>query len=622
MHLVSRSFLGSMGMLGAAVAGLVVGAVGGRAEEVPVELPPFVLTGLRVANEEPVGTFPMPVSGLRFEPLVDIQARNLAEGQADVTVRGGIFENTGFRVGSVSLFDPQTGHYFAEIPIAPAMLSPVRVATGFDNAFGGFNSTVATLSYDWAPIRPRGEITLGAGGDKLRRGALYVASARPTERGLTVGVDADLARSRSDGPLPGGDHDFTRATVRLQVRGARSQTDLFAGYQEKFFGWPNLYTPFGFKETEDLATTLVVLEHRVGEREGDYLTAGLLWRRHVDDYEVDRTRPGLSNPFEHETRVVAGALEGRRAWDEAWAVRARAEIVADEIESTALTFGRFQSRTYLHTAAHVEHAVERGGGRWTTRAGGVFDTDNRGPSIASPSVEFAWNDTVGEWRRRFYVESSGSSQVPGYTALASNPSGGLFLGNANLGRERSRNWEIGAAFAHGERWAAQAALFHRTDRDLVDWTFRRGVTARRANAVDIDTTGFEAVVAHRWPTGRVVVGYTWLDKDADYGDATVDASFYALNFARHRATLAVVWRPVTSVELRVDHEWRRQEPNFLRRSGAYALLGSAGVYWFPSFAPGFELSAQVDNLWQDDFEEVPAVPAAPRQFALGVAYRW
>jgi vitamin B12 transporter len=610
----------SVSVAAAAAAGS--GAAPSRTDEAVVELPPFVLLGTRVANEEPVGTFPMPVSGLRFEPLVDIQARNLAEGQADVTVRGGIFENTGFRVGTVSLFDPQTGHYFAEIPIAPAMLLPVRVATGSENAFGGFNSTVATLSYDWAPIRPRGEITLAAGGDRLRRGSVYVAAARPMESGFTVGVDADFARSRSDGPLPGGDHDFTRATARLQWRSDRSQTDLFTGYQEKFFGWPNLYTPFGFLETEDLATTLVVLEHRLGERDGDYLAGALLWRRHVDDYEVDRTRPGLSNPFEHETRVVAGALEGRRAWDEAWAVRARAEIVADEIESTALTFGRFRSRTYLHAATQVEHRAALGDGQLTTRAGGVFDTDNRGRSFAAPAVEVAWADAAGRWQRRFHVESSGSSQVPGYTALASNPSAGLFLGNPNLGRERSRNWEVGAALAHGDRWSAQAALFHRADRDLVDWTFRQGVTARRANAVDIDTTGFEAVVTHRWPTGRVVVGYTWLDKDADYGDAAVDASFYALNFARHRATLAVVWRPVAAVELRVDHEWRRQQPNFLRRSGSQALLGSAGLHWFPPFAAGFEVSAQVDNLWQDRFEEVPAVPAAPRRYALGVAYRW
>ena len=106
-----------------------------------VTLPQFEIAGTRVANETPVGTFGMTVSGLRFEPLVDVQSRNMAEGQADVAVRGGIFENTGFRIGGASLFDPQTGHYFAEIPVAPAMLGPVAVLTGADNAVAGFNSS-------------------------------------------------------------------------------------------------------------------------------------------------------------------------------------------------------------------------------------------------------------------------------------------------------------------------------------------------------------------------------------------------------------------------------------------------------------------------------------------------
>ena len=44
-----------------------------------------------------------------IEPRVDVQARNLAEGQADVAIRGGVFENTGFKFGAFSVYDPQTG---------------------------------------------------------------------------------------------------------------------------------------------------------------------------------------------------------------------------------------------------------------------------------------------------------------------------------------------------------------------------------------------------------------------------------------------------------------------------------------------------------------------------------
>ena len=67
-----------------------------------------------------------------YEPLVDVQGRNLAEAQADISIRGGIFENTGFNLGAVTISDPQTGHYLAEIPLAPAMLGAPAVVTGAD----------------------------------------------------------------------------------------------------------------------------------------------------------------------------------------------------------------------------------------------------------------------------------------------------------------------------------------------------------------------------------------------------------------------------------------------------------------------------------------------------------
>ena len=50
------------------------------------------------------------------------------------------------------------------------------------------------------------------------------------------------ARSESDGTIPYGDHAFDRTSGRIQLLGPDSQTDLFAGYQDKFYGWPGMYS--------------------------------------------------------------------------------------------------------------------------------------------------------------------------------------------------------------------------------------------------------------------------------------------------------------------------------------------------------------------------------------------
>jgi hypothetical protein len=599
-----------------ALLGVILNAPLLCAEEPSVELPKLAIYSEQVANQTPVATFAMPVSALTFEPRVDVQARNLAEGQADVAIRGGVFENTGFKLGALSLYDPQTGHYFAEIPVAPAMLLPPRVLTGADNALAGFNAGVGTIAYGWRPIQQRGEATVALGDFNTNRQSLYQGLTLPGGQGLAA--DIELSRSESDGSVPFGDHDFTRAAGRLQIQGPDSQTDFFAGTQHKFFGWPNLYTPFGFNETENLRTTLCIFNHRARLSPSDYWQIGAYYRRNFDDYEFNRAVPGASNPFEHTTHVRGVSLEGRLTEGD-YLVDYGFQAMRDSLQSTSLTFGRFRTRDYYKVTFVPQRDFAVAAGRLNLRAGFSFDDTNRDKSALSPIVEAALTRADGT---RLYVQYAETTQVPTYTALNSNPSAGLFRGNSALGRETSRNLEAGVAFKH-EAWSFEGAVFHRWDDDLVDWTFRRGVTARTANAVDIGTLGVEFVAVRLTARCDFVLGYTFLHKDADYGTAAVDASFYALNFAKHRLTAAVTARLGGGFELRVDNEYRLQEANLLRVAGGdRAFLTSAGLYYLPPRLRGLELSVMVDNLWNDDFQEVPAVPAARRQFSAGATYRW
>ncbi|MBL9215070.1 MAG: TonB-dependent receptor [Opitutaceae bacterium] len=589
------------------------------AQEPALELPRFVAYSGQVANQTPTAALAMPVSGLRFEPRVDVQARNLAEGQADIAVRGGLFENTGFKVGALALFDPQTGHYFAEIPIAPAMLTAPRVLTGAENAVEGFNAGVGTIAYGWRPVVARGEVSAAFGNYGTNRQAFYQGYVFPAgDGGAQAAVDLDLARSVSDGSQPFGDHDFRRAAGRLQFRGADTQTDFFAGRQRKFFGWPNLYTPFGFNETEFLRTDLYLINHRVGRGPDDFWQVGASYRRNYDDYEFNRAVPGASNPFVHTTRVRAVALEGREDYG-GYVLAYNLRAMRDDLESTSLTAGRFRTRDYAKAALVPERSFATARGRLTLRAGAAYDDTNRDEAAVSPVAEAVLETAAGA---RLHLQYAESTQVPTYTALNSSATSGLFRGNANLGRETSRNLEAGGAFGCGG-WRIEAAVFRRWDDDLVDWTFARGVTARTANAVDVATSGLELVAARRTARYELVLGYTWLDKDADYGSAAVDASFYALNFARHRVTAAAVARLGGGWEVRSDNEYRRQEKNLLRVAGGReAWLSALGLYYLPPRIRGLEIALLLDNVWDSEFQEVPAVPAARRQYTAGATYRW
>ena len=591
----------------------------------PFVLPVFTTQAPRVANPEPGGTFAMPVSALRFEPLVDVQSRNMAEGQADVSLRGGVFEQTGFRVGAVSLHDPQTGHYFAEIPIAPAMLGAPQIRTGADNAITGVNANAGTIAYAWAPITGGGTLSAAAGPDATNRQAFYEGWTRPLgANGWHVAADLEASRSESEGPIENGDHDFSRVGGRVQLRGPRSQSDFFAGYQAKAFGWPNLYTPFNSPESENLQTVLTAFNHRTDLGEGDYIQAGAYYRRNKDDYAFNRFAPvGAVHPFQHTTWVEAAGIEGRQHAGEA-VLNYAAQVIADSLESSSLTAGNYRSRIQRKVSLVPEYAFTAAAMPTTLRAGGTWDDSNRDGGRFSPVIGLGFMPDAGDGPavpHRFHVQYAETTQLPTYTALNSSASAGLFRGNANLGREVSRNLEAGAQW-HGRTWTFDAVVFHRWDDDLVDWTFRQGVTARSANAMDLATTGIELVYTRRATRADLVFGYSWLDKNADYHGALVDGSFYALNFARHRLTAAVVLHLRPGLDLRLDQEFRLQESNPLRRGPDESALAALALAFRPKNLPGVEFTVQVENLWDSRFEEVPAVPASPRQFTAGVNWRW
>jgi outer membrane receptor protein involved in Fe transport len=299
----------------------------------------------------------------------------------------------------------------------------------------------------------------------------------------------------------------------------------------------------------------------------------------------------------------------------------RAEVIADSIESTSLTFGPYDDRTLTKISLVPEKSWGlTDGARLVVKAGATYDDSDRDRSAVSPVFEIARESS--DAASRIYASYAETTQVATYTALKSSPAAGLFRGNQNLARETSRNLEAGVHASLGD-WRGQAAIFYRREDDLVDWTFVRTVTARTANPVDTATTGAEFVAQRSWHSVDLVLGYTWLTKEADYRGAAVDASFYALNYAHHRFTAAITARLTPEIEVRLDNEARVQATNVLRtRGGDEPFVSSLGVTYRPAALRRVSIAVQADNLWDAEYQEVPGVPASRRQISAMAGYTW
>jgi len=584
----------------------------------------ITVEGSATANKIPVGTFGSPVSNLEYDPRVDLQSRNMAEAQADVTIRGGIFENTGFRIGSATLFDPQTGHYFAEIPIAQEMLSNADVLTGADNALFGVNSSVGTVSRYWTRIKTSGSVAIGSGNNNFNLQRIHSGVTLPLDnfKDWTIGFEGEFSRSESDGTIENGDHDFQRASGRIQLVGPSSQTDLFFGTQDKFFGWPNLYTPFNVNETEDLKARLLILNHKQYYAQDSTFEVSTYYRRHNDHYIFSRENPDIFQAF-HETEVKSIALSGRHAQTASFALNYSAQFIADGIESTTLE-NNFTSRHYYKLSVLPEYRMDLNNEQQLTyRLGASFDDTNRDSSEMSLIGDITLNTiNADDTSQNFYFSYAQASQVPGYTAIGGSNTGGLFRSNYDLERETTKNIELGLALDR-DTWRLDSAIFYRQDDDLTDWTYSfTSSSARSANPVDIKTLGLELLAIKRLDNAEIITSYTFLKKSEDYGNADIDASFYALNYPDHRVTLGVIWRPTNMVEVRVDNEWRKQEENTLRNGDDDALFTHITVKISPSQFKGLDIMLAADNPWDESFEEVPGTPGRGEQYTISAIYHW
>ncbi|MCU4674564.1 TonB-dependent receptor [Catenovulum sp. 2E275] len=575
------------------------------------------------ANQEPVGTFDSAVSNLEYDPRVDLQSRNMAEAQADVTIRGGIFENTGFRIGSATLLDPQTGHYVAEIPIAPQMLRGPYILTGADNALYGMNSSVGTVAFGWKPVKTAGSVSLGIGNNNFNLQSIHAGWLNELEhKDWQLGFEGEYSRSASDGSIENGDHDFNRASGRIQLTSSNSQTDLFFGSQNKFFGWPNMYTPFGVNETEDLETQLFLLNHQQNYATDSSFEVSAYYRKHNDHYVYSRENPSAFESF-HETEVKSVAFSGRHAQSESFALNYATQFIADSIKSTSLE-NNFTSRNYFKASILPEYQTTIDNNQQlTVRLGAAFDDTNRDDSEISLLGDITLTTTNADGSAKtVYFSYAEASQVAGYTAIGGSESGGLFRSNYQLERETTQNIELGLGLDQ-HNWRLNSAIFYRQDNNLTDWTYRfESTSARFANPVDINTTGVELLATHYFEHAEIIASYTYLKKDEDYGTADIDASFYALNYPDHRVTLGAIWRPAETIEIRIDNEWRQQQENALRSGSDQALFTHLALTVTPKQINGLTVTLAADNLWDEEFEEVPGTPGRGQQYTLGATYRW
>lgn len=497
---------------------------------------------------------------LRLTPSVDIRERGSKGIQADISVRGGSFDQTMVMLNGIDFTDARTGHQSHSLPVDIDCVSGIDLVEGVP----GVGAYAGAVNIRTAPLMPDYLRFEGAGG---QYGYAYgnISGAATRER-LTLFTAASYRRS--DGYMHNTDFANYNAFLRATYEASRAGSFEFqAGYQERSFGSNGFYAAYNPDQWEQTSTALASLRWSVPL--GRFkLGSSVSYRKNFDRYDWTRGTP-LNR---HNTDNV-----GARLWsDLRWAAGTTSlggDYTYNHIYSTNL--GEPLDRPHgLYTHAKARHVGNiwlrhvKQWRRWEAAASG-------GVSLTPYGTSALWNVSADYRPAEGLHVGAGIAQsmrLPTFTDLYySSPAQ---INNLDLTPEHAITYRLGADYTRA-RWHVALQSYYRAGRDIIDWVLREDMGGKwhSEQSSRLATFGVELSGDYRSEEGflrRATLLYAYVTTSQDNRLVTKNA----MDYMRHKAALNV-------------------EVRFLRRltlSLTGALYDRAGSYLFYPVAGDSSLS--------------------------------
>lgn len=436
---------------------------------------------------------------LRVLPSADIRQRGPLGAQADISVRGGSFDQTLVLLNGINVSDPQTGHHHLNLPVDPESISRVEFLTGpAARAFGpnAFNGVINLIT--GPPSKNHLRLSASAGAYGLFRVSGHLAlGTRKTSHFLSPGY------TTSAGYLPNTDFRGTTLFYRAESLFRAGTLSFQAGVGDRRFGANSFYSlryPDQFE-----ATKTRFLSAGFVSRSPEGFSASAFVRRHHDRFELIRDNPAI--PFNVHRSTTSGVnlnyiLEGI-AGKSSLGVDIRGEhilstVLGEPLASPvavrggeALYFTRSAGR--LNTALYGEHRMERR--RLILAAGAMAHLVSGSRKIGFyPGADAAFRIHPAF---SLYGSLNKTLRMPTFTDLYyTSP---IQQANPRLKPEKAVSAEGGLRL-HSPGVRGTLAVFSRKGREMIDWVkdpHPDSLIWRSMNHSQVDFRGVEGSLRYR-----------------------------------------------------------------------------------------------------------------------------
>jgi len=542
---------------------------------------------------------------------IDVRQRGVNGVQADISVRGGSFDQVLVLLNGVNITDPQTGHYNLDIPLNLSDVTRVEILQGSSarvlgpNAFSGAINIV-TENTESKTLNT--ELVGGSFG--------YFAQAVSGNFGNDLfHTFASVSHQSSDGYMPNTDFNMFNAFSQSVFKIAHvGKFDLQLAAQQKSFGANSFYSMAYPNQFEHTKTFLTALNWTLSMGKMSY-AAQVYWRQHHDRFELFRdfkgAKPWYKGHNYHLTDVTGAKSSAvyQSLWGKStMGVDVRNEhifsnVLGNSMDSLAVPFesNMFFTResNRLLFTAFVDHSIALNHWYISFGAASTFSQYFGQNTYGGLDLAYAFTDEA-----RVFLSANSAIRLPTFTDLYYKSA--TQISNPDLQPESSQTFELGTKIQQS-KWKLDASIYYRLGKNIIDWIKMPDSTKWESrNLTSVNALGTDLTFEYSFQKPffeKISVSYSYLhlDKSADEFD-----SKYALDYLKHKVVLALnhrIWNKLSA-------SWKA---SYFDRAGNYSDLTSqqklvytpyflldGRLLWFQK---RFDIFADVNNILNKSYAD-------------------
>ena len=570
---------------------------------------------------------------LEYIAGVDVRQRGAEGVQADVSIRGGTFDQTLILLNGINITDPQTGHHNLNLPVSLAQIERIEVLEGPAARVYGPNAFSGAINIVTRQVQ-KNTLSVAASGGSF---GYFDGNLAGTVKTGKMNHLLAFNGKRSDGYTTNTDFKEFNGFYSNELENESGTFRFQLGASEKGFGANSFYTPKYPNQYE--ATKTLFTSVRWEGKGTIHITPVVYYRRHQDRFELFRSDPA-SWYFGHNyhlTDVYGASVNSWFKWGwgrTAFGIEYRSENILSNVLGVTMDepkdvpgedaqFIKSDNRTIF--SGFLEHSIYLSD--WSVTAGlmaNSISNSDLGLNIF-PGVEVSYQLLD---HAKLFTSYNTSLRMPSFTDLYYQ--GPTNIGNPDLKPEKSATLEGGIKF-NGSVFRGHLVAFYRHGTDIIDWvkTNVNDEVWQPQNLTEINSVGFEgqAQLLLRDNYGKYYPNLqsSYLFNDVEKGNSDF-ISNYVLDNLKHKLVISANQQILSNLFFDLKFVFQDREGGYTKFENS-APVGEVPYdpFWLVEGKvsyknKGMSIFASLNNIFNVSYNDIGNVIQPGRWFKAGITW--